>query len=65
MILKKNYLLRVDLQFPQYIILSVSKRVNVYGWDFYFDKKIKEYNFLSFLKNIYKLGHDTKIAGSH
>ena len=68
----KNYDIEEKLFAPSgstiptiYYLLSVSKRVNVYGWDFYFDKKIKEYNFLSFLKNIYKLGHDTKRSWNH
>ena len=48
-----------------YYLLSVSKRVNVYGWDFYFDNKIKEYNFFSFRKNIYKLEPDTRRSWNH
>ncbi len=48
-----------------YYLLSVSKKVNIYGWDFYFDKKIKKYNFFSFLKNIYKLEPDTKRSWNH
>jgi hypothetical protein len=48
-----------------YYLLSVSKRVNVYGWDFYFDKKVKNCNFFSFLKNIYKFQPDTKRSWNH
>ena len=48
-----------------YYLLSVSKKVNIYGWDFYFDKKIKNYNFFSFLKNIYKLEPDIKRSWNH
>ena len=48
-----------------YYLLSVSKRINVYGWDFYFDKKIKNYNFFSFLKNIYKFKPDIKRSWNH
>ncbi len=48
-----------------YYLLSVSKKVNIYGWDFYFEKKIKNCNFFSFLKNIYKLEPDTKRSWNH
>jgi hypothetical protein len=48
-----------------YYLLSVSKKINVYGWDFYFDKKVNNHNFFSFLKNIYKFQHDTKRSWNH
>jgi hypothetical protein len=68
----KNYDIKEKLWAPFgstipaiYYLLSVSEKINVYGWDFYFDKKVNNYNFFSFLKNIYKFQLDTKRSWNH
>ncbi len=48
-----------------YYLLSISKKVNIYGWDFYFDKKIKNYNYFSFLKKIYRFKLDVNRSWNH